>query len=191
MSRPGHRSLSLSAALKRLIAPRGVLSGIASALLTAPARPVRVLYFDKTDDSNWAVPWHQDRTIAVSRRAAVPGFTVWSVKDGVDHVEPPADLLRGMAALRLHLDDCGQDNGPLKAVRGSCKLGVVKASDIRLHVEKASIVECTASAGDVVAMRGLTIHASDRSARPEHRRVIHVDYATHDLPDTLSWALEA
>ena len=45
-------------------------------------RPVRVLYFDKNPDANWAVPWHQDRTIAVAQRIDVPGYDMWSVKAG-------------------------------------------------------------------------------------------------------------
>ena len=46
-----------------------------------------------------------------------------------------------------------------------------------------------AKPGDVVAMRGLTIHASERAARPEHRRVVHVDFSTAARPGGLRWAL--
>jgi ectoine hydroxylase-related dioxygenase (phytanoyl-CoA dioxygenase family) len=153
----------------------------------AAARAVRILYFDKTPEMNWAVPWHQDRTIAVTDRVDVAGFAPWSVKGGIHHVEPPEAILRGMVALRLHLDDCGVDNGPLMAVRGSFRLGRVPATQIRRHADTGSILVCCADAGDLVAMRGLTIHASLRASRPGHRRVLHIDFSTAHLPDVLQW----
>jgi ectoine hydroxylase-related dioxygenase (phytanoyl-CoA dioxygenase family) len=153
------------------------------------ARAVRILYFDKTPDKNWAVPWHQDRTIAVANRVDMPGFGPWSVKAGIRHVEPPESILRNIVSLRLHLDDCGSDNGPLLALRGSFRLGRVPAQEIRPHVDRGEIEVCCARAGDVVAMRGLTIHASERVLRPGHRRVLHVDFSCADLPGDLEWAL--
>jgi hypothetical protein len=65
----------------------------------------------------------------------------------------------------------------------------VPASQIKRHVENGSIQVCCANAGDLVAMRGLTIHASERAARPGHRRVIHVDFSAAELPGDLQWAL--
>ena len=155
----------------------------------APTRAVRVLYFDKTPEMNWAVPWHQDRTIAVAGRLDVPGFSPWSLKAGVHHVEPPEAILSSMVALRLHLDDCGLDNGPLMALRGSFRLGRAAASEIRKHAATGSVQTCCASAGDLVAMRGLTIHASERAAQLGHRRVLHVDFSASELPGGLQWAL--
>ena len=34
----------------------------------------RAILFDKTPDSNWKVPWHQDVAIAVAARHDEPGF---------------------------------------------------------------------------------------------------------------------
>jgi hypothetical protein len=65
----------------------------------------------------------------------------------------------------------------------------VPASQIKPCVEAGPIEVCCADAGSVVAMRGLTIHASERSARPGHRRVLHVDFSAADLPGGLRWAL--
>lgn len=187
--RPGQRSFAIPRAVQDLIAPEGVLTELASRLMGKTMRPVRVLYFDKKPGANWAVPWHQDRTIAVARRIDVPGYEPWSIKAGVCHVEPPEAVLASMLALRLHIDDCGHDNGPLLALRGSCRLGRVVASDIRRHVARAAIEICSANAGDVVAMRGLTIHTSERALQPSHRRVIHVDFSPAELPGGLEWAL--
>ena len=40
--------------------------------------PVRAIYFDKSPEANWLVPWHQDLTLALRSRAEVPGFGPWS-----------------------------------------------------------------------------------------------------------------
>jgi Phytanoyl-CoA dioxygenase (PhyH) len=188
-SGPGARAFSIAPEVARLVEAGGLLVNIAAELMGAKPRAVRILYFDKTPDMNWAVPWHQDRTIAVASRIDVPGYAIWSLKAGVHHVEPPEAILSSIVSLRLHLDDCGPDNGPLMAVRGSFRLGRVPASRIKPHVEAGSIQVCCANAGDLVAMRGLTIHASERAARPGHRRVVHVDFSAADLPGGLRWAL--
>jgi hypothetical protein len=186
---PGARMFGPCPEIARLIAPDGVLGRVADELLGAPARSVRILAFDKTPDANWAVPWHQDRTIAVANRVELAGFGPWGVKAGVHHVEPPDFILRNIVSLRLHLDDCGPDNGPLMALRGSFRLGRVPAQQIKAHVENGAVEVCCAKAGDVVAMRGLTIHASERASQPGHRRVLHVDFSCADLPGGLRWAL--
>ena len=187
--RPGLRAFSPPPQVERLVGAGGSLANLASRLMGAETRAVRILHFDKTPNVNWAVPWHQDRTIAVANRIEVPGFAPWSRKAGVHHVEPPEAILSSIVSLRLHLDDCGPDNGPLMAVRGSFRLGRVPASQIKPHVEAGPIQICCASAGDIVAMRGLTIHASERAARPGHRRVLHVDFSAAELPGGLGWAL--
>jgi ectoine hydroxylase-related dioxygenase (phytanoyl-CoA dioxygenase family) len=187
--RPGSRAFSVPSEVGVHIAAGGALAKIADRLMGLPTRAVRVLYFDKTPEMNWAVPWHQDRTIAVADRIDVAGFEPWSRKGGVHHVEPPEAVLASIVSLRLHLDDCGPDNGPLLTVRGSFRLGRVPAGQIKQHVEAGQIQVCCADAGDVVAMRGLTIHASERAARPARRRVLHVDFSTAKLPGGLRWAL--
>jgi hypothetical protein len=189
ISRPGTRDFGIAPEVARLVEAGGLLVTIAAELMGVKPRAARILYFDKTPDVNWAVPWHQDRTIAVAGRIDVPGYAIWSRKGGVDHVEPPEALLSSMVSLRLHLDDCGPDNGPLMAIRGSFRLGPVPASQIKPHVDAGPIAVCCADAGDVVAMRGLTIHASERAVRPGHRRVLHVDFSAADLPGGLRWAL--
>ena len=37
-------------------------------------------YFDKTPETNWLVPWHQDLTLALAGTTDVPGFGPWSTK---------------------------------------------------------------------------------------------------------------
>jgi ectoine hydroxylase-related dioxygenase (phytanoyl-CoA dioxygenase family) len=189
--RPGKRAFSVPEVVAALIAAEGALSKLAERLTDQRMRPVRVLYFDKNPDANWAVPWHQDRTIAVARRVDVPGYDTWGIKGGIDHVEPPEPILQSMVSVRLQIDDCGPDNGPLLALRGSFRLGRVPVNEIKSHVERGSTEVCCARVGDAVVMRGLTIHASERALQPSHRRVIHVDFSSGELPCGLEWALPA
>jgi hypothetical protein len=49
---------------------------------------------------------------------------------------------------------------------------------------------CLAAAGDVLAMKALTVHASDPASVPAHRRVLHLDFSTADLPPPLEWAVD-
>lgn len=85
----------------------GLVAEIAKSILGARAEPVRAILFDKTPLTNWTLGWHQDRTIAVERRAKVAGYGPWSIKAGVRHVEPPFDVLTGMVTVRVHLDNAG------------------------------------------------------------------------------------
>jgi hypothetical protein len=47
------------------------------------AKLIRAIYFDKTPNANWKVPWHQDLTIAVRQRIDTKGFNVWTTKDRI------------------------------------------------------------------------------------------------------------
>lgn len=156
--------------------------------LPAEPRPVRAIYFDKSADANWGVAWHQDLTIALHARTEAAGFGPWSMKDGVPHVQPPAELLEKMLTIRLHLDDADETNGALRVLPGSHRLGRLTAERIQeMRTSRADFL-CTATAGDALLMRPLLLHASHRSTSTRHRRVLHIEYAGFDLPEALSWA---
>lgn len=186
-AQPGVRGFRVAAAVRACLAPDGALGRIAKRFAGCEMQPVRVLLFDKTAHNNWAVPWHQDRVIAVRERADVAGFARWSVKEGVVHVEPPQTLLARMLTLRLLLDDCAAANAPLQLVPGSHGLGRIAVADIASVVRESAHVCATGAAGDVLAMRLLTVHRSARASVPSRRRVLHVDYAADDLPPPLQW----
>jgi hypothetical protein len=97
----GVRQFSLSPVIVAVISVNGPMMRIAKSYLGPMARPVRSIIFDKTPDTNWALGWHQDRTVALKAREDVPGFVSWNIKSGVPHAEPPADLLSRMLNLRL------------------------------------------------------------------------------------------
>jgi hypothetical protein len=171
--------------LARLIEPAGAA---ASALIGAAARPVRAVLFDKTADDNWALAWHQDRTIVVRERREVAGFGPWSRKQGQLHVAPPFELLARMATLRIHLDPVGPDNAPLKVALGSHRSGAVDARRAAARAAEHPDLVCLAEAGDVWAYATPILHASDRAVWPARRRVLQIDYSADVLPGGLEWA---
>lgn len=183
---PGRRGVLSLPTVAKLATSARLLEAIRGSLRAEP-RPVRAIYFDKTPETNWAVGWHQDLTIAVSDRADVADFGPWSVKDGVPHVQPPAELLEQMLTIRLHLDDCNADNGALWVLPGSHTLGRLSAEQIQEMTQRQQAVVCTVNAGGALFMKPLLLHSSKRSAQGVHRRVLHLEYAGFDLPKPLEW----
>ena len=177
----------LDAPAVREVARSGAVRALAEAVIGPGAFAVRGILFDKTPDANWKVAWHQDLTIAVRERREVEGFGPWSEKAGVASVQPPAAVLEEMVTIRLHLDDCGAENEPVKVIPGSHAHGRLPAGEIeRLRGEHAPVPTCIARGGALV-MRPLLLHASSPATSPAHRRVVHLDFAASDLPGGLEW----
>lgn len=185
-SQPGVR-LTNEPLLTRLLASDGAVGAIAACLTSPATRPVRAVLFDKRPEANWAVAWHQDRTIAVRSRVEVAGFGPWSSKDGYLHVAPPFDVLARMVTLRVHLDPVHETNAPLRVATGSQAFGRVAADQAGLRASAAPQISCIANVGDIWAYRTPILHASDRALTPGRRRVLQVDYADFDLPGGLVW----
>lgn len=173
--------------LADLIDPDSAPGRIAAAVLGLSARPVRAILFDKTPATNWALGWHQDRTIAVRARAETPGFGPWTTKAGIQHVEPPFAIIAGMLTLRIHIDDVPEDNAPLLIAPGSHRLGRIAEVAIADTVARCGTIVCTAQAGDIWAYATPILHASAAATRAAHRRVLQVDYSAEGLPGDLDW----
>ncbi|MGZ8939165.1 MAG: phytanoyl-CoA dioxygenase family protein [Limisphaerales bacterium] len=153
--------------------------------------PVRAIYFDKSPQTNWAVPWHQDLTIAVRERIETPGFESWSIKEGIVHVQPPVELLQKMLTLRIHLDAADESNGALKVLPGSHQRGRLSAQEISALNQSTSVL-CQAQPGDALLMRPLLLHSSSRAKNnAQHRRILHLEYACFPLPNQLQWSDQA
>ena len=133
------------------------LAELATSLARIPMRLSRLQAFDKSPSANWFVPWHQDRA-----------------EDGRDR---PCAELAGMVALRIHLDDCDENNGPLEAIPGSHNRGRLESRAIATLVAQQLPRLCLAVRGDIVAMRPLIVHRSQRARQPRTRRVLHLEYA--------------
>ncbi|MGJ7526429.1 phytanoyl-CoA dioxygenase family protein [Variovorax sp. GB1P17] len=155
-------------------------------LLAACAVAVQCTLFDKTADRNWLVALHQDTSIPASTREpdlAMPAV----IKEGEPYVQPPVDVLQSLLAVRVHLDDCGADAGPLRVVPGSHRAGHLDDSKAQAMRADRGEVTCTAARGDALLMRPLLLHASSRARSPARRRVLHFLFGPECLPHGLVW----
>jgi Phytanoyl-CoA dioxygenase (PhyH) len=184
--RAGLRNVADEIPAVRELACAAPLHALAREVLGKEPFVVRALLFDKTPDANWAVGRHQDSAIAVREKVETTGFFGWSVKAGVPHVHPPAEILERMVTLRVHLDDCGEDNGPLRVIAGSHRDGRLSDEVITERVSEPETI-CPLRAGGVLAMRPLVLHASFPARNPQHRRVLHLEFAADPLADGLEW----
>jgi ectoine hydroxylase-related dioxygenase (phytanoyl-CoA dioxygenase family) len=163
------------------------LASILGALTGKKLFPVRAIFFDKTTESNWRVPWHQDLSIAVAEKIEAPYFNGWSIKDDVPHVHPPRTILENMVTVRLHLDDCNADNGALKVISGSHLHGKLNPTQVGEFAHKGNPVICEVPKGGALLMRPLLLHSSSSAKNPSHRRILHIEFASDELPNGLKW----
>jgi len=153
------------------------------------AKCVRLISFNKTSQTNWSLPWHQDRVIAVENKFETPGFDNWSQKSGLWHCEPPIEILEKMMFARVHLNDSDETNGCLEVALGSHKSGKVLSRDIANTVAELNIESCIARRGDILFAKALTLHRSGASRSKSPRHALRIDYSNQTLPNPLKWVL--
>jgi ectoine hydroxylase-related dioxygenase (phytanoyl-CoA dioxygenase family) len=144
---------------------------------------VKATLFDKTP----AAKWHQDRAVAVKERMSIAGYGPWSMKAGCPHVEPPSEVLAQMLAVRVHLDECGAENGPVRVIAGSHRRGKLSEEDVARLVASSEAVELYVPRGALLLMRPLLVHSSPPAVAPEHRRVLHIELAPAEAISPLQW----
>lgn len=171
----------------REFAESNTVREIAQKYLGANAKVVRAIYFDKTSDANWKVPWHQDLTISVIEKIDTTGFTAWSVKENIQHVQPPTSILERMLTLRFHLDDTDETNGALKVLPATHKFGRLNATEIQNLKSKQAVRLCKAKKGDFFLMKPLLVHSSSAGTIPKNRRIIHLEFSADNLPNGLQF----
>lgn len=160
---------------------------VAAEVLPASHVAVQCTLFDKTPRRNWLVALHQDLSIPVRSRVDHASLGAWSKKEGCDFVQPPAGVLEQLIAVRLHVDDCGLENGSLRVVPASHRSGRLseaEAFDFRARIGEEP---CIARSGDALLMRPLLLHASSKATAPSRRRVLHVLFGPLTLPHGLEW----
>lgn len=155
--------------------------------LSPNAISVQCTYFEKGKGRNWLVSPHQDLSIPVKDRIEDSRLTRWSQKEGQIFVHAPDPLLQQLLAVRLHLDGCTADNGPLRVVPGSHWYGRLSEAQSKQIRATSQEIECVLSAGDVLLMRPLILHASSKAAVPGHRRVLHFLYGPESPGYNLRW----
>ena len=184
----GIRHLLSRSEIIRTLASSGELQALVEPILGPNAFCVRCILFDKSEQANWWVGWHQDLFITVRERIDVPGYTGFWRKEGVLHVKPPAEVLANMLTVRLHVDDCPVERGPLEVIPGSHTWGFLTPDQSEQCAREIAVSTLTAAAGGAILMRPLILHASRKMTTPGQRRVLHFEFAANDLPGGLEWA---
>jgi ectoine hydroxylase-related dioxygenase (phytanoyl-CoA dioxygenase family) len=179
---PSLRPIAALPAVRRIVEP----------LLGPRALLVKGMLFDKSEGANWGVFWHQDLSVPVrvpdpKHYPQLPGYGPWTRKGGVVCVQPPADVLERMIAVRLHLDPCTSENGPLRVLAGSHRHARLSDADTADWTSTHEPIECLCDVGAAVVMRPLLLHSSPKCTTPARRRVLHFEFAAEDLPSPLDW----
>lgn len=147
---------------------------------------VKSIYFDKPEESNWFVSYHQDLTISVDKRIEATGFGPWTVKFNQYAVQPPVEILRDNFTVRVHLDTADEYNGALKVIPKSHLNGVFRLQE---NVSaKSGEVTCSVKKGGIMLMKPLLFHSSGRTLNKARRRVVHIEFSRSVLPDGLQWS---
>ncbi|USA61345.1 phytanoyl-CoA dioxygenase family protein [Qipengyuania citrea] len=150
---PGTRITDF-AGLACFLDAKDVFGSILAAIDAHGARPVRAILFDKRADQNWALGWHQDRTICVREEIETEGFGPFSKKQGLVHVEPPFEVIERMITLRIHLDPVPEENAPLLVAEGSHRLArflCLRSTPLPHRCQRAPALQ-------IAAIYGLTRH---------------------------------
>nr|WP_295776903.1 phytanoyl-CoA dioxygenase family protein [Rhodoferax sp.] len=160
---------------------------LAPVLLEPGLVAVQCTYFEKSPARNWLVPLHQDLSIPVAHRIADPNLSPWSEKEGTLFVQPPVALLQQLIAVRLHIDACTADDGPLRVIPGSHTLGKLDAQAAAALRQTQPERVCTVERGGAMLMRPLLLHASSKSTGTSQRRVLRFVFGPAKLSLGLAW----
>jgi ectoine hydroxylase-related dioxygenase (phytanoyl-CoA dioxygenase family) len=148
---------------------------------------IQCTYFEKSPTRNWLVPIHQDLSVPVLEPVVHPDLAGWSEKEGSLFLQAPLMLLEQLLALRVHLDACTVDDGPLRLVPGSHRQGKMSTqAAVAARLATPEFV-CCAARGSVLVMRPLLLHASSKTKRRSQRRVLHFLFAPAKPPLGLRW----
>lgn len=183
---PGTRSLLSHDGCRALVAALRAHRAL-GALIPADHVAVQCTYFEKSIDNNWLVPIHQDLSIPVRARVDHPALRGWSDKEGTLFVQPPADVLETLVAVRIHLDPCLEADGPLQLVPGTHTRGRIDAAEASLLKQAGPLVTCPVERGGALVMRPLALHTSSKATGTSRRRVLHFVFGPPVLPYGLQW----
>ena len=148
---------------------------------------VQCTAFEKSAERNWLVAIHQDVAIPVAARIDHPECRGWSNKQGTWFVQPPDDVLGQLVAVRVHVDDCGPDDGALNVVAGSHLRGRLGEDAALAWRDERGVTSCPVPRGGAMLMRPLLLHASSKATGASRRRVLHFLFGPAVLPFGLRW----
>ena len=171
----------------RELARRLCANGLVAPMLPVNAVAVQCTLFDKSPAKNWLVSLHQDLSIPVKRRVDSAECSGWSEKEGHVYVQPPVRVLEMLVAVRVHVDACPPESGPLRVVPGSHAFGRLdRARSEEMRKERGEMVVPVPRGGALV-MRPMSLHASSKATEPKARRVLHFVFGPLSLPLGLEW----
>lgn len=147
---------------------------------------VKSIYFDKPEQSNWFVSYHQDLTISVDKKLDIDGYGPWTAKQNQFAVQPPLGILQDNFTVRIHLDNTDKENGALRVVPKSHLAGIYRPENI--DWENTTETICDVPKGGVMFMKPLLLHSSGRTTNGHKRRVVHVEFSRTSLPHELNWS---
>lgn len=173
-SGPGTRSLLVQPWCRDLSTEIRALPRVGD-LIPSSYSAIQCTLFEKSAQNNWLVPIHQDLSVPVKRAVDAPGWGPWSQKEGTPFVQPPLSVLEALVAVRIHLDPCGADDGPLYVVPGTHRQGLVAPEVARALRQHEQV--CLACPGDALVFRPLLLHRSSKGTGASGRRVLHLLYA--------------
>jgi ectoine hydroxylase-related dioxygenase (phytanoyl-CoA dioxygenase family) len=147
---------------------------------------VKSIYFDKPENSNWFVSYHQDLTISVDKKLEIENFGPWTTKQNQFSVQPPLEILEDNFTIRIHLDKTDAENGALKIIPKSHLKGIYRPETINWNEETETV--CNVEKGGIMIMNPLLLHSSGRTTNNNKRRVLHIEFSKSSLPENLNWA---
>lgn len=147
----------------------------------------KAIYFDKSPKDNWYVTWHQDVPINVVEKKETEGFKSWTNKKGVISVCPTEEISKNTFSMRIHLDDTTIKNGALKVIPGSHNKRLSDA-EIKLIASNSIPFVSEVTSGGVQLIKPLLLHASSETQTQQRRRVLHLEFSSIELPNSLQYA---
>lgn len=145
----------------------------------------KAIYFDKPNQSNWFVAYHQDLSISVDKKIELEDYRNWTFKKGQYGVQPPLEILQNTVTVRIHLDKTDKHNGALRMIPKSHLHGIIRTDSKDWNLENETI--CEVEKGGVMLMKPLILHASHKTTNGERRRVLHLEFNTRELEEPLRW----
>jgi ectoine hydroxylase-related dioxygenase (phytanoyl-CoA dioxygenase family) len=97
------------------------------------------------------------------------------------------DFLKDTVTIRIHLDDTDETNGALKVIPGSHNKKLSN-EEVSLITQNSIPYICDVEACGILIMKPLLLHSSSKATSQKHRRVIHLEFNTKNLPNSLEWA---
>jgi ectoine hydroxylase-related dioxygenase (phytanoyl-CoA dioxygenase family) len=147
-------------------------------LVGGPIRVTGGLLLDKDPKHNWAIGWHQDNGIYVSR---IPQGERDDVRGGLPVYSTQKMELARNVTCRVALDASTPENGGLFVLPGSHLENRWPAKTMAEDFADEPGVGVVQRPGDVLCYAPLLMHRSEKSAATGRRRVIHLQYGPVDL----------